>query len=208
MPVTKLSREAWIPGMSGVNGNRTNAGIANPSSSPAEVSLALYDELGDFQGGVSIVVAPRSLHLLNDIFSHFDDVEPFDNAALHVRSNTGVYAYASVVRNDTGDGDFITGTSVEIDDRDAIIQPDCDDPADLRVTPFPFDGWLVTFFSGTPATSTTHALAEKYGFTPRNIYKDALQGFTADLTQEMIAGLRCESAVRAIDQNAFVFPTP
>jgi hypothetical protein len=206
IPVAKLSRETYLPGLTALHGNRTNVGIANPSNIPADVSLDMYDEYGDYSGGFTITVPPRGLHLLNDVFAHFQ-TGPLENATLQVTSTKGVYAYASIVRSDSGDGDFIVGTGVRIDDTSAVIEPACENPARLSVTPFPSDGWIVTFYPGTPATSTAQALAAKYGFTPRTIYEDALQGFTADLNQTTIAALRCEPSVRAIDQNAYI-PLP
>ncbi|HEX7705367.1 MAG TPA: hypothetical protein VF701_02815 [Thermoanaerobaculia bacterium] len=206
LPVTKLTKETYVPGLSGVNGSRTNAGVSNPGSSPVEVFVSLFDRDGEFRGGFSSVVQPRSTWVLNDFFSHFQS-GPLEDATLQVTSTAGVYAYASVVRNDSGDADFIAGTGFQVDDSQAVVQPDCATPATLHLTPFDQDGWIVVYHAGTPVPSTTAYLAEKYGFTPRSIYEHAMQAFSADLTPETVAALRCEPLVKVIHANAIIpFP--
>lgn len=202
MPVTRLSREAYLNGLSGVNGNRTNVGITNPSPRTSTVFLSIFDVDGEFRGGVGMSVAPRSVLRLNDIFTHFDHLEPMDGATLQVTSSEGVYAWASVIRNDSGDGDFIAGTSVEINEEDAIVTPQCESPAKLLLSPLPAPGWIVIFHPGTNATATTNELAAKYGFTPRFIFEHGFKGFSAEgFSQGAIAALRCEPSVNVVEQN-------
>lgn len=206
LPVSTLSRETYLPGLSGVDGNRTNVGIANPASTESSAFISLYDREGEFRGGFSTVIAPRSLYLLNDVFSHFQS-GPLDAATIQVTTSNGVYAYASVVRADTGDGDFVTGTGVLADDSGAVITPACANPAPLQLAPIAAKGWIVLFHPGTNAASATAELSARYAFTPIAVYEHALQAFHAELTPAMVAALRCESSVRAIEQNAQV-PVP
>jgi hypothetical protein len=206
LPVTKLTKETYVPGLSGVNGSRTNAGISNPGVTPVEVFVSLFDRDGEFRGGFSSVVSPRTTWVLNDLFSHFES-GPLEDAVLQVTSTAGVYAYASIVRNDSGDADFVAGTGFQVDDSQAVVQPDCGSPASLQLTPFDQDGWIVVFHAGTPAASTTAYLAQKYEFTPRSVYEHAMQAFSAELTPQVVAALRCESSVQVIYANA-VIPFP
>jgi hypothetical protein len=206
MPVTKLTKETYVPGLSGMNGSRTNAGVSNPGSSSVDIFVSLFDRDGEFRGAFSSVVAPRSTWVLNDLFSHFQS-GPLEDATLQVTSAAGVYAYASIVRADSGDADFVAGTGFQVDDSQAVVQPDCESPATLHLTPFDQDGWIVVYHAGTPAPSTTAFLAQKYGFTPRSVYEHAMQAFSADLTPQTVAALRCEPFVQVIHANA-VIPFP
>lgn len=115
MPATKLSREAYLPGLSAAEGNRVNVGVANPADATVAVFVSLYDESGEFHGAFGITVAPRSVRQINNIFQEFDDA-PLDRGTIQITSTHGVYAYASIVRNDTGDADFITATAAKLDE--------------------------------------------------------------------------------------------
>lgn len=206
LPVNTLSRETYLPGLSGVEGNRTNVGIANPAGVESSAFISLYDRDGEFRGGFSTVIAPRSLYLLNDVFSHFQS-GPLDAATIQVTTSNGVYAYASVVRADTGDADFVTGTGVQIDDSGAVVTPACANPAPLQLAHIPARGWIVLFRAGTDASATTAQLAAKYDFTPLLVFEHAMQAFHAELSPATVAALRCEPSVLAIEQNAQV-PLP
>lgn len=206
LPVHTLSRETYLPGLSGLEGNRTNVGIANPAAVESSAFISLYDREGEFRGGFSTVIAPRTLYLLNDVFSHFQG-GPLDAATIQVTTSNGVYAYASVVRADTGDADFVTGTGVAIDDSGAVVTPACANPAPLQLAHIPARGWIVLFGAGTDASAVTAQLAAKYDFTPILVFEHAMQAFHAELTPATVAALRCEASVSAIEQNAQV-PLP
>jgi hypothetical protein len=47
------------------------------------------------------------------------------------------------------------------------------------------------------------SLAERYGFTPRFIFS-SLPGFSAELTNNALAGVRCEAVVRFVEYNGMV----
>ncbi len=103
----KLVSEHFLPGLSGVDGNRTNVGVANPTSAPALIWVELFDTSGASRGSFATEVPARSFRQFNDIFSHFQ-AGPLHAAMVRVNGvNAAVYAYASVVRNDTGDATFI-----------------------------------------------------------------------------------------------------
>lgn len=103
-----LVSDVFLPGLSGVNGNRTNVGVSNPSSQPVLFWISLYDTSGAPRGAFATYVGPRSFRQFNDIFSHFQSA-PLDAAMVRVTGTDGViYAYASIVRNDTGDATFVT----------------------------------------------------------------------------------------------------
>lgn len=103
----KLETEHFLPGLTGIHGNRTNVGIANPSATANLVWITLMDTSGLERGSFAVFVAPRSFRQFNDIFSYFQ-AGPLHAAMVRVSAvYAPVYAYASVVRNDTGDATFI-----------------------------------------------------------------------------------------------------
>jgi hypothetical protein len=109
MPLDQLGKTVWLYGLNGIDGNRTNIGIANPNDTAAPFTLAWYDKDGEFQGGVgAITIEPHGLFLINDIFRWV--VQPNAEAmTLKITSSEHLYAYASVVRNDTGDAYTLVG---------------------------------------------------------------------------------------------------
>ncbi len=103
-----LRTENFLPGISGVDGNRTNVGISNPHETDVLVWIWLYDTAGLARGGFTYLVPARSYRQLNDIFQYFE-AGPLHAAMIGVFSTSlPVYAYASVVRDDTGDATFVT----------------------------------------------------------------------------------------------------
>ena len=63
-------------------------------------------------------------------------------------------------------------------------------------------GFIVVFKDGTNVDATLALLTAKYGFTPTHIYRAALLGFSARLTDSQLQGLRCEDVVKSITYNA------
>ena len=197
VPLSKLSTVAVIPGLSGVGGNRTNIGIANPSATTAAAFITLYDSTGESHGGFAVNVAPRSVLTINDIFSWFG--QPYDGATVQVSSQNPIYAYGSVIRSDTGDSDFVSGVGVTASAGDDIIAPACSNPAPLHLAPVPSHGWIVIFDDGVDPFAATAVLEAKYGFKAGTVY--AFGGFFSDLTPATVAALRCEADVHVIEQN-------
>lgn len=105
----KLVSSHSLIGLTGVDGNRTNVGVANPTTADTIVWLELFDTAGESHGAFATAVPARSFRQFNDIFSYFQ-AGPLNAAMVRVASmDTVVYAYASIVRNDTGDATFVTG---------------------------------------------------------------------------------------------------
>lgn len=105
-PETLLS-DAFLPGITGVNGNRTNVIVSNPHNRHVIAWVALYDTSGRARGAFTVGVPPRAYIQLNDIFTQFN-VAPFGAGMVSVTGfDSTVYAAASVVRNDTGDATYI-----------------------------------------------------------------------------------------------------
>jgi hypothetical protein len=108
LPISQLQLDNYLPGVSGINGNRTNIGVSNPHDVPVQFWIELFDTSGLSRGSFSNIVQPRSFRQFNDIFSSFQ-AGPLDAAMVRVQAiDHTVYAYASIVRADTGDATFVT----------------------------------------------------------------------------------------------------
>lgn len=109
LPIDQLTKTAWINGAVGIRNNRTNLGIGNPNDSTAVFSLTWYDKTGVQRGTrTGLTVAPGEVALLNNIFLNFGVVAD-DGMTIKVSADRPIYAYASVVRNDTGDAYTLIG---------------------------------------------------------------------------------------------------
>lgn len=105
--IDRLASESILTGLSGVDGNRTNVGVSNPHDHAALFWIVLYDTTGAERGAFATSVPPRSYRQFNDIFSHFQ-AGPLQASSIAVSStNATLYAWASIVRNDSGDPTFI-----------------------------------------------------------------------------------------------------
>lgn len=107
------NREGYIPGVSGIDGNRANLGIANPTDHEFSCSVTVDDGDNTSLGGGAVQVPAHSVVQVNDIFAQWGIV-PHGNVQLRITSGSNdnpIYAYASVVRDGTGDAIFIFGTS-------------------------------------------------------------------------------------------------
>jgi hypothetical protein len=103
----RLESEVFLAGLTGINGNRTNIGVSNPHAAATLIWIELIDTSGLSRGAFATSVAPRSFRQFNDIFSHFQ-AGPLNAAMVRVIGvDQTIYAYASVVRNDTGDATWI-----------------------------------------------------------------------------------------------------
>lgn len=108
LPVERLAMEHFLVGLTGVDGNRTNIGVSNPLETDTRIWIELHDTSGESRGSFATIVPARSYRQYNDIFSAFQ-AGPLHAATIRVLStDTPVYAYASIVRNDTGDATFVT----------------------------------------------------------------------------------------------------
>jgi hypothetical protein len=207
-PTDSLTREHLLSGLSGVAGNRTNIGVSNPWSVPVTVSLSLFHASGDFRGSVSTVVPAGKVVQWNDIFAQLGK-EPFEDATVVVNAGFGVYAYASVVRSDSGDATFVAGSGVRFGN-ELLLPAACANPAPVNLTPpgsQEASGWIVVFRDDVAdPEALARQLAAQYGFTVRTFYADAFKGFSADFGQETLAELRCLPSIAWISQNTVVNP--
>lgn len=104
---SQLVSHQYLTGLTGVDGNRTNVGVSNPNAVAATVFIGLTDQSGAERGGFVVTIPPRSYRQFNDIFASFQS-GPLRAATVQVASmNVMVFAYASIVRNDTGDATLV-----------------------------------------------------------------------------------------------------
>ena len=197
LPTPALPLRSVVSGLSGVDGNRTNLGLANPHPAEAQVFLDLWGPGGSQRGGLSLGVAPRSVLQLNDIFFHFG-ITPFANATVEITSTVGLYAYASVVRNDTGDAVFAIASGEAPETPFDILEPECAEPAPLALAQNPGNGWVVSLHPEFDPSDTATELSDRYGFSVITVFGS---GFVAALAAPTVAALRCEAAVERLDQT-------
>jgi hypothetical protein len=62
-------------------------------------------------------------------------------------------------------------------------------------------GFIVVFHDSVEAELEAARLATMYGFQPRSVWTAALEGFSADLSREVVAELRCVPAVDYIEHE-------
>lgn len=207
-PTDSLRRKHLLTGLSGVAGNRTNVGISNPWSVPANFSISLFDASGDFRGSFSTSVPAHGVRQFNDIFTEMGK-EPFDGATVEVDAAFGVYVYASVVRSDSGDATFVPGSGIAFGN-ELLLPTGCANPAPVNLTPpgaQEASGWIVVFRNDVEDPETlAQQIAAQYRFTITSIYKDAFKGFSADFSDETLAEIRCLYSVAWISQNSVVVP--
>jgi hypothetical protein len=203
LPIAALAKDSLIPGLTGAAGNRSNLGIANPNDTAADITLELHNANGQKVATTSKQVAAHSV-LQQEIGSAFGGQLTNGDVTVRVTSSQPVYTFGSVVRTATGDPSFVIGTTTR-KTPDLVVTPQCSDPAPLifadpergPVRP----GWIIAYEAGTDTKTVTPALAAKYGFTPTFTIGIFV---AANLTPEMIAGLRCEPPVRSISQGSHV----
>ncbi|MDQ3282796.1 MAG: hypothetical protein M3Q69_15440 [Acidobacteriota bacterium] len=103
----RLESAVHLPGLTGIDGNRTNVGVSNPHGADALIWVELIEASGESRGAFATIVPARSYRQLNDIFAHFQ-AGPLQGAMVRVSSsNSTIYGYASIVRNDSGDPTWV-----------------------------------------------------------------------------------------------------
>jgi hypothetical protein len=107
-----LNTQGYLYGLSGVNGNRVNVGIANPNATVLVGMLSIMGKNRDSLASESFTLQPHETRQFNDIFARFG-ITPQADVQVEFNTSDGsrFYLYASEVRNDTGDAIFIFGTS-------------------------------------------------------------------------------------------------
>lgn len=197
VPVDALSQDHVLSGIVAGSGRRTNIGVANPWPTEVDVVLTLHDRNGEILAQDARTVAPLAIWQINDVFASLG-VTPVAEASLRVNASAGVYPYASIVRNDSGDAVFVAGSGV----RTAVPTPTpvCSEPAPL-LHPYggeaPAEQAVVVLRDGTPRDYVLKVLIPWHQFTVDQYFEDA-GAFTATLTPQQIAALRCDGRVSAI----------
>lgn len=110
-----LRVQAFLYGLSGIDGNRVNIGVANPNGSTIGVTLVVSDKNHVQLHTESITLQPHETRQINDVFSAYG-ITPQDSLQVQFISASGavIYGYASEVRNDTGDAIFVFGTGPNV----------------------------------------------------------------------------------------------
>jgi hypothetical protein len=109
--INTLSLQGHLYGLSGINGNRLNIGVANPNAAQITVQLQVLSKNNNALFTRSVTLQPHETQQFNDIFVAFG-ITPQDGVQIEFTTGFDIfYAYASEVRNDTGDAVFMFGTS-------------------------------------------------------------------------------------------------
>jgi hypothetical protein len=107
----RLSRQAFLYGLSTTSANRLNIGVANPNDVPVLVSILVNDHTGANVHSRSVTVQPHQFVQYNDIAAIFG-IPPQEGLIINMNTSGDlIYGYASEVRNDTGDAVFVFGLS-------------------------------------------------------------------------------------------------
>lgn len=109
--ISQLRRQAFMYGLSGVNGNRLNVGVANPTPLSFPVGYSMKNGSGAMLASGSFTLGPFQVVQVNDVFAAWG-VAPQANVSVEFSTSLNehlLYGYASEVRNDTGDAVFIFG---------------------------------------------------------------------------------------------------
>jgi hypothetical protein len=110
--LTFLRKQGLITGLSGINGNRVNIGIANPNATAITGNLFIDDKDHNvLYSSDPLTLQPHETVQINDIFSRFGITPRADVQVQFHTFDTIFYLYASEVRNDTGDAIFLFGTA-------------------------------------------------------------------------------------------------
>ena len=210
VPADSLQREHFISGVTRDEFRRTNVGIANPWPTEAPVLVTLLDPNGLELTTLTPRVAPQSLLLINDVFREFGMVpEGLSSIRVTSTNGSGVYPYASVVRSDTGDAIFVGGSGVDV--RTSGNTTLCSDPAVLVLANGRQSAgdWIVIFDRNvvTDPNYVRAVLPARHGFVIKYFYEHGFLGFSADLTPQQIAALRCEAGALSVEENVIV-PIP
>lgn len=134
-------------------GFRTNVGLVNPSASTVTVTLKLRDAGSRIVGTHSTSLPPLS-HWQTSAASAFAVATTVDNAFVEVEASAPLFAYASVVDNQSGDSVFVPAiedTGTPASGTVIIARQWVFEPATIEVT------------AGTPVTLTMRAVDVDHG---------------------------------------------
>jgi hypothetical protein len=110
-----LNRQAYLFGLSGIDGARVNIGVANPNDIPVTVAIEVSSAGNTSLHSRQVTVPAHAYVQYNDIFTAFG-ITPQAGVTVNMFTfdasvNRPIYGYSSEVRNDTGDAIFSFGTS-------------------------------------------------------------------------------------------------
>ncbi|HHQ47550.1 MAG TPA: hypothetical protein ENK19_01525 [Acidobacteria bacterium] len=114
LPLDRLSSQGFLSGLTTAAGTRLSIGIANPTDLSCSVNIYVRDAITNHRFSThTIDLAPHQLVQLDRVADLWD-LPQLDAISIEIRSDGDtklIYAYGSVVRNDTGDATFVFGTS-------------------------------------------------------------------------------------------------
>lgn len=110
--LSTLTREAYMWGLSGIDGNRVNIGVANPNDTATTFAISITDRNNTLLFRQDLIpIAAYQVIQYNDIFATFG-IAPSDGIQVNIFTlGPKIYGYASQVRNDTGDAIFMSGAN-------------------------------------------------------------------------------------------------
>ena len=117
LPLPELRRQGYVSGISTVAGNRVSVGITNPTDASFEARLTVKDTTdGTTLYAQDLSLAPHELIQFSDVATLWGLPE---SSTIKVIISTTlneqrIFAYVSVVRNDTGDASFLFGTAPNV----------------------------------------------------------------------------------------------
>ena len=113
LPLERLSTQGYLSGASTEGETRLNVGFANPTDRTVTVIIQVKDmTTGERFYPDDVVLGPYQVIQVDRIGERWG-FSGRNNLAIRATNNNGdvYYAYASVVRSDTGDATFIYGTA-------------------------------------------------------------------------------------------------
>ncbi|GEM_PF-1532525 len=113
LPLERLSSQGFLSGLGTAGGSRLNVGFANPADRTITISIHVDDmSTGEQFYLDDVVLGPHQMVQLDRLGERFG-FPGRNNLVVRAYTITGdtFYAYASVVRNDSGDAIFIYGTA-------------------------------------------------------------------------------------------------
>lgn len=113
VPEYRLARQGFVSGVSTAAGRRLSVGIANPTDQTLDLQITVRDvNTQETLSDQTVTLSPHQLLQLDKVAELWNLPERND-LTVDVEGPDGsqFYAYASVVRDDTGDATFLFGTS-------------------------------------------------------------------------------------------------
>ncbi len=81
------------------------------------------------------------------------------------------------------------------------VPPPCVDPAPFHLSPWPAPGYIFIYRPGVDPITTTTRFEQEYGFKATYVYTVAIPGFSAVMTVQSVAAVRCENEILFVEEN-------